>query len=171
MDSRVALDTAEIRSLVAALSGAVDAPSDEGTLALVRIYFYISNPWVVPTIGRELDADGDSVASRWKNFHFDEIADGDQFFLGCVKGMSNRYVDYHPDPRDCHAVAEAECAKLDAFLTRNESLLKGLAGRTESILVTTPLAYWQRAHLPSGATLRISPEQQNPLAVVDWWKW
>jgi hypothetical protein len=172
MQTRVALDTGEVRTLVATLSAAdAPAPTDREALALVRIYFYVANPLILPTISAELEAGGDFLPVTWRNFQLDEVTREDQFFAGCVKGMANRYLDRHPDPRDCHAVAEAECAKVDVFLTRNGALLKALGGQTESIVVTTPSAYWKKVQPPRGQPPRIDPASHNPLAAVDWWKW
>lgn len=171
MDSRVALDTDALRKVVASLSNAAaSAPDDDETLALVRIYFYITNPLVVPTVSEEIEAAADAVAVRWRDFQFTEVS-RDDYFRGCVKGKTETYLGYHPDPRDCHAVAEAECAKVEAFLTTNNTLLKGLGGRSETISVRSPVEYWRRVQPPRGASPRIVPASANPLGCVNWWRW
>jgi hypothetical protein len=171
MDSRVALDTAALRRLVGTLTHAPATAPDEQTLALVRIYLYIANPLVVPTVSDEIEASGDAVAVSWRNFHFDEVTRADESLPGCAKGKTETYLGYHPDPRDCHVVAEAECAKAETFLTVSKELLTGLAGMTEAITVTTPSEFWHKAQVPRGIPPRITPAPDHPLGSVAWWRW
>ena len=113
MASRVALDGDVLALLVSALTWRGGPALDTEAVAAVRVYFYVTNPLVTPTVAGEV-AQANELSSKWKNYHFEEIAAPDDFYRGCVKGMAERYVDYHPDPRDCRVVAEAECAKVEA---------------------------------------------------------
>jgi hypothetical protein len=172
MDNRVALDTGVLRRLVTALT--TDTPQrepDTESVALVRIFFYDAVPLVVPTVSTELDRPQDSVGSRWRDYHFEELPDIDEEFLGCAKGRSETYLDYHPDPRDCRVVAEAECAKVSAFLTEKQELLEGLGTRVQSIAIQKPSEYWATLGTAPGTPPTNEPVEGNPLAGVQWWRW
>jgi len=171
MDSRVALDVDVVRLLVDGLNWR-DGPAPEAeTVAVVRVYFYITNPLLTPTVAAEVQQENERRLSHWKSYHFEEIAAPDDFYRGCVKGMAERYVDYHPDPRDCRVVAEAECAKVEALLTLDAELVRGLSGRSEVISVVSPSEYWRTVNLPHGATPRTTPTEGNPLLNANWWHW
>ena len=171
MDTRVALDLDVFSRLVRALSWAGGADPDAESVAATRIYFYLTKPLLTPTVVGEIEQRNDPLEIVWRNHHFGEIAEPDDFYRGCVKGMSERYVDYHPDPRDCHLVAEAECAKVEALLTLNRELIRGMHGRAEVIGIMQPSAYWQRMQLTRGAPRRIEPSPESPLAGAQWWRW
>lgn len=171
MESRIALDTPALRRLIAALTTAPAAAPDDETVALVRIYLYVTAPVVLPSVSEELGQTGDVAAGSWRHLQFSEAARYDDYFHGCVKGKTETYLGYHPDPRDCHVVAEAECAKLEAFLTTSDELLNGLGGRTETILVTRPSHFWRNSKPVPGATPRVLPAPDSLLALVDWWRW
>ena len=99
---------------------------------------------MLPLIAQEIDAEGNEYERRWRDAAFEEI-EADEFLTGCATGMAKRYLDYHPDPRDCRLVAEAECAKLDVVVTLNEELIHGLGRRAEKIVIETPSAALKRA--------------------------
>ena len=92
---------------------------------------------VLPVIADEIETDGDDVERRWRDASFMEIP-ADEFLKGCATGIAKRYLDYHPDPRDCRVVAEAECAKMAALVTLNPNLISGLASRAENIRIEKP---------------------------------
>ena len=171
MDSRVALDVDVFRLLVNALNWRGGPKPDGESVSAVRIYFYITNPLLTPTVAAELEQANEPPLSNWKNYHFEEIAAQDDFYRGCVKGMAERYVDYHPDPRDCRVVAEAECAKVEALLTLNVELVRGLSGRSEVINVISPSEYWQAAQVLHGTRARTTPAEGSPLVGAGWWRW
>lgn len=171
MDSRVALDLDVFGRLMRALNWTGGPEPDGESVAAVRIYLYVTNPLITPTVAGEIQERNDPLEIVWRNYQFSEISDPDEFYRGCVKGMSQRYVDYHPDPRDCRLVAEAECAKLEALLTLRPDLMKGMRGRAEAIGVMTPSEYWERAQVPRGAVPRIQPRSENPLTSAAWWRW
>jgi hypothetical protein len=168
-ENRVALDTPALRRLVDALTTQKAGVPDDETIALVRIHLYVTSALVVPTVSDELEEEG--AAGTWRNLHFHETARQDDYFHGCVKGRTETYLGYHPDPRDCHVVAEAECAKAEAFITTAGDLLTGLAGKTESIAVMSPTQYWRKVKPAPGTAPRIEPNPESPLARVTWWKW
>jgi hypothetical protein len=169
--SPVALDVDVVRLLVSALDWKAATGPDAESTAAARIYFYLTNPLVTPTVAAEIGEADDPALTDWKTCRFDEIADPDDFFRGCVKGMADRYLDYHPDPRDCRVVAEAECAKAEAFLSLDAELVRGLSGRSEAIHVLSPTQYWRRAHVAPGAPPRIHPAESSPLYTAAWWRW
>jgi hypothetical protein len=171
MESRVALDVDVLRVLVNALNWRGGPEPDAESVAAARIYFYITNPLITPTVAAEVEQANELLLSNWKNYHFEEFAAPDDFYRGCVKGMAERYIDYHPDPRDCRIVAEAECARVEALLTLNADLIRGLSGRSEVISVIRPSGYWKRARVSAGSAGRIAPPAGNPLAGTDWWRW
>lgn len=171
MDRRVALDVDVVRLLVDGLIWRGGPAPEPEAVAVVRVYFYITNPLVTPTVAAEVEQQNERRLSNWKSYHFEEIAAPEDFYRGCVKGMAERYIDYHPDPRDCRVVAEAECAKVEALLTLNADLLRGLSGRTEVISVVRPSEYWQAAQVPRATSPRTPPAPGNPLLGADWWRW
>jgi hypothetical protein len=93
--------------------------------------------WVVPAVAEEIETDGDETERRWREARFQELV-ADEFLRGCAAGMARRYLDYHPDPRDCRVVAEAECAKMDFLMTLNDALIRGLSGRAENLRIEKP---------------------------------
>jgi len=172
MDTRVALDTSALRRLVAALT--TDNPEtepDAESLALVRIFYYDTVPVVVPTVSAEIDARQDTVQGKWRDYHFGEVPDIGETFLGCAKGIAETYLDYHPDPRDCRVVAEAECAKVVVFLTLKREVLERLRTRVQSIAIEAPSAYWAKLKIPLGTPPNNPPAPGTPLAGVQWWRW
>jgi len=171
MDSRVALDADVLMRLVDALSWQRDSAPDAESVAGVQIYFYITNPLITPTVVEELEQASEPALFNWRNCQFEEIAQEDAFYGGCVKGMADRYLDYHPDPRDCRVVAEAECAKVEALLTLNADLIRGLSGRSEAINVMRPSEYWKGARVPHGTVPPRMPLKGSPLLRADWWRW
>ena len=171
MDTRVALDLDVFSRVLSALSWNGGPHPDPESVAAVRIYFYLANPLITPTVAGEIEQRNVTAEIVWRNYHFAEIVDPDDFYRGCVKGMSQRYVDYHPDPRDCRVVAEAECAKVEALLTLNAELMRGIRGRAEALEVMRPSEYWAREQVQRGAPLRIEPRAENPLARAAWWRW
>lgn len=171
MHSTVALDVDVVRLLVDALNWTGGPEPDAESIAVVRIYFYVTNPLVTPTVAAEVEEEAGGNMPAWKHYRFDEIPRPDDFFRGCVKGMADRYLDYHPDPRDCRVVAEAECAKAKAFLSLDADLVRGLGGRSEAITVISPSKYWRRAHVAHGTSPRIHPPDGSPVAGAPWWRW
>jgi len=171
MDSRVALDADVLRLLVTVLNWHGGPEPDAEPVSAVRIYFYITNPLITPTVAEELEQASEPALSNWRNCQFEEIAHQDDFYGGCVKGMADRYLDYHPDPRDCRVVAEAECAKVEALLTLNADLIRGLSGRSEAINVMRPSEYWKGARVPHGTVPPRMPLKGSPLLRADWWRW
>jgi hypothetical protein len=113
--------------------------------------------WVVPTVNEEIARDGSPEEQSWRDVAIGEIHDDSDTYHGCVTTKTYRYMDYHADPRECRVVVEAECAKLDAFLTLNEDLTKALADRVEQIDITSPSAYWASVNVPRGAEPRWTP--------------
>ena len=89
---------------------------------------------VLPLVAEELESEIDDYARRWREAAFEEIV-ADDFLKGCAAGIAKRYLDYHPDPRDCRLVAEAECAKVDLLVTLNGDLINGLAQRAENVRI------------------------------------
>ena len=171
MKSAVALDIEVLRLLVSTLSGSGETPPNEEAVSAVRIYVYLTNPLVTPTVVEEIEQSTAPGLSAWKGYNFEEVAGQDDFYRGCVKGMAERYLDYHPDPRDCRVVAEAECAKVKALLSLNAELVRGLSGRSEAINVLSPSKYWRAARVPHGAHPRLPVAEASPLATADWWRW
>ena len=152
MHSQVALDSDVFRSLVAALNWAGGPEPEAEAVAAVRVYFYLTNPLIPPTVAADIEQAKEPLLSNWKNYQLDEITEPDDFYRGCVKGMANRYLDYYPDPRDCHVVAEVECAKVGALLTLNAALVRGLGGMSEIITIAHPVQYWRDAQVSQGNT-------------------
>jgi hypothetical protein len=171
MNSRVAFDSDAFHRLVDALNWRGGLEPDEESVAGVRIYFYITDPLITPTVAAEVEEEIHGLRAIWKKYHVRQIESADDFYRGCVKGMAERYLDYHPDPRDCHVVAEAECAKVEALVTLSDDLLRGLGGRSEVISVVRPSEYWHNARVPHGAHPRIEPAPVGPVVEASWWRW
>lgn len=171
MHSTVALDFDVVRLLVSALNWQRAAEPDAESIAALRIYLYLTSPMITPTIASEIEQAAEPGLANWRNYQLEEVSHSDDFFRGCVKGMADRYLDYHPDPRDCRVVAEAECAKAKTFLSVNPELVRGLSGRSEAINVLSPSKYWRRAHVAHGAPTRVQPAAGSPLTDAGWWRW
>lgn len=93
--------------------------------------------WVLPAVLEQLSAEGGEWPQLWRELPLREQP-LDDFLKGCATGMARRYLDYHPDPRDCRLVAEAECAKMDALLTLSKELISGMGRRAENIRIQEP---------------------------------
>jgi hypothetical protein len=119
-------------------------PLDPDSQVISRLFQRVSAVCILPVIVRDLEVNGDEHERKWRDAGIEEIR-ADEFLTGCATGMSKRYLDYHPDPRDCRLVAEAECAKLDALVTLNQELIRGLARRVENIRIETPSEALKRA--------------------------
>lgn len=171
MESRVAFDTNVFRRFARALRWDGGTAPDAESVAAVRIYYYLTTPVITPTVSAEIEerSDGADIAAR--SSHVEEVSSLDDFYRGCVKGISQRYVDYHSDPRDCRVVAEAECARVGALLTLNDELTHALAGRVEIITITTPIQYWKRAKVPPGCAPRVHLEADHSLYTAPWLRW
>ncbi len=171
MSYRVAFDLDVLKRFLRAAEGDEKYIVEPEGLAAVRIYLYAAKPLIIPSVRDEITASQDPIAARWATYHFDEADEQDDFYVGCVKGRAQRYLDYHPDPRNCQKAAEAECAKADALITLNSEFLKGLGGRTESIALSTPEEYWRSLDVAPGAPPRVHPGDGHPLAAASWWRW
>ena len=110
---------------------------DAEVTGLNELVSQASHVLIVPTIVKELEARGISPSSMSESV-VTIVDDGDEGFLGCAKGRAERYVDRHPDPRDCRVIAEAECAHADIFVTLNTPLIAALDGRTDRITIARP---------------------------------
>jgi hypothetical protein len=128
---KIALDRAVIRAFLRPGGG---GQACEATAELLHLGATLC---VLPIIAEEIEADGEETERHWREARLLEIK-ADAFLSGCAAGMARRYLDYHPDPRDCRLVAEAECAKMDTLVTLADSLISGLANRVENILMEKP---------------------------------
>jgi hypothetical protein len=171
MASRVAVDTDVFGELVKALmwTGGPNPPYE--AIAAVRIYYYLTDISVTPAVSAEMDERGDQSEFNWRSYHFHEVSGKDESYRGCVKGMAQRYMDYHSDPRDCTLVAEVECALVEALLTLNGDLIRTLGTQAEKVRILRPSEYWAQAAVGRGATPRITPRDDNPLSAATWWRW
>jgi hypothetical protein len=93
---------------------------------------------IVPTVRQELQEQGELTQMFNVDRRFTLVIQ-DDYFQGCAKGRTERYVEMYADPRDCRAVAEAECAHAEVFLTLNDRVIKGLGGRTDGIAIERPI--------------------------------
>ena len=128
---RVALDRDVVKL---ALHSHDSDPASADVAELVRRAATIC---VLPSVVEELTSELDDSRRRWRDAGFEEVR-ADEFFKGCAAGIARRYLDYHPDPRHCRLVAEAECAKADLLVTLNADLINGLARRAEKVRISTP---------------------------------
>jgi hypothetical protein len=168
MDRRFAFDRDVLQAYTLAAGG--DGSQPEGVAAL-RLSMYAGVACIVPSVKREIDEEGSQQERDWRAHGFVEITDTNDTYHGCVTTMTYRYMDYHSDPRDCRVVVEAECAKLDAFLTLNEELVKALADRAEQITIMTPSRYWKKVRVAHGSAPRWTPNETHPLHAQAWWRW
>lgn len=129
--TRIALDRRVVRAFLRPVGGGAAWEAIEELLnAGAALY-------VPPIVVEEIEAEGDEIERRWRDTTLIEIP-SDDFLRGCAAGMARRYLDYHPDPRDCRLVAEAECARMDVLLTLSDDLIAGLGGRAESLRIEKP---------------------------------
>jgi hypothetical protein len=171
MSGRVAVDIDAFGELVKALmwTGGADPPSE--AVAAVRIYYYLTDISVTPTVSAEINERGDRSEINWRSYHFHEVRGKEESYRGCVKGMAQRYMDYHSDPRDCTLVAEVECALVEALLTLNDDLIRTLGTQAEKVHILRPSQYWAQAAVGRDATPRITPPDDSPLSDATWWRW
>lgn len=131
MPLKLALDRTVLRAFLRPLGG---AQAWEFTAELQQAGATLH---VLPSVAEELDADGKEWRQLWRQAGVVEVL-VDEFLQGCATGLTQRYLDYHPDPRNCRVAAEAECAALDILLTIDAEFIEGLAGRVEKIRIATP---------------------------------
>ena len=167
-DPRIAFDRTVLRRFLKANSGS--AVVDAEALAAVRIVFYLGNPYIPPSVAKEVDANGTPEEVTWTNFHFEEIS-RTEFYDGCVAQTAREYLNSHPDPGDCHLVAEVECAHLNVLLTLKRDLIERLGPKAQKIKVLTPSDYWKHAKVAPGAPPQTEPAEGHPLRDQDWWRW
>jgi hypothetical protein len=94
---------------------------------------------IVPTVRQELQERGELTQVVNADRRFTLVDHDDDYFQGCAKGRAERYIEMHPDPRECRAVAEAECGHAEIFLTLNDRVIRGLGGRTDGIAIEKPV--------------------------------
>lgn len=116
---------------------------DPEVAALNEVVSRASQVLIVPTVLKELETRSISARAVSALPSVTVVDDGQEMVRGCAKGRAERYVDVHPDPRDCRAVAEAECAHADVFVTLNDPLIAALAGRTDRVAIARPSATLQ----------------------------
>jgi hypothetical protein len=143
-------------------------------LAAMRLFLYGAQLVIVPKVMKEAEDIGHSPKRKhhleWIWVHFAQVlptAVDEQE----VSAREAGYLALHAKEKDCRAVAEAESAELERFLTFDKKLLKHLAGNTERILVQTPSQCWADLAIPTGTPPKWEPAPTNPLAEVDWWRW
>ena len=151
VDRRFAFDLDVLQRLMATVdAGAVPIDGEEETLAAVRLLVYADTAALLPEVEAELVEFANLAQVEF--LPLERIAP-DDFFRGCAKAKADAYLQFHPDPRDCHLVGEAECAQLDALVTLKTDLLNGLRQRAE-VSILTPAAYWESLALPIGADVK-----------------
>lgn len=133
MSLKLALDRSVLRAFLRPVGG---GPAWEATVELLELGATLH---VMPCIAEDLHVEGDEIQRRWREARLVEVH-ADDFLRGCAAGIAQRYLDYHPDPRDCRLVAEAECASMDVVVTLSDDLISGLGNRVESIRIEKP---WQ----------------------------
>jgi hypothetical protein len=143
-------------------------------VAVYRLFLYGPKLVIVPSVLAEAQKIP-ATATRdehvqWIYYHFREVLPEwlDQ------SDVTKRQVCYsalHPKAMDCKAVAEAESAGINRFITFDGRLRKRLAGKTEKILIQTPTECWAELAVPKGAQPNVLPAPEHPLANVSWWRW
>ena len=93
---------------------------------------------ITPVVVHDLNESGEPSRVSDADRRFVIVGQDDDYFHGCAKARAERYIEMHPDPRDCRAIAEAECADADIFVTLNHEVVAGLADRTEKISIAKP---------------------------------
>jgi hypothetical protein len=131
MPLKLALDRSVLRAFLRPVGG---GQAWESTVDLQQAGAVLH---VLPSVAEEMKADGDEWRQLWRDAGLTEVP-ADDFLLGCATGLAQRYLDYHPDPRNCRVAAEAECANLDIVLTLDPDFINGLEGRVEKIRIATP---------------------------------
>jgi len=129
--TKIALDTDVLRACLQPVEGV------STHLAVTELVELGATLWVLPAVLETISEEGNDWRGRWRELPLYEQP-LDAFLNGCAAGIARRYLDYHPDPRDCRVVAEAECAKMDAFVTLSKDLISGLGRRVENIRIEEP---------------------------------
>ena len=109
--------------------------SGSGTDTYDELFRRVERPSVMPLVREELGASAEAGGHAWSDV--DEIVP-DDFFKGCATGLANRYLDIHPDPRDCRLVAEAECAKVEILVLLKEDVIRALSPHVDHVALLRP---------------------------------
>jgi hypothetical protein len=128
---KVALDLLALRAFLLRVGSADDWEPTAELLQLGAILY------VPPIVAEELASGVGNIERQWRKAPLHEIQ-ADDFLKGCATGIARRYLDYHPDPRDCRLVAEAECANMDSLVTLSNDLISGLGRRAEKVRIEKP---------------------------------
>lgn len=177
MKKTIAIDSNALTYFIGAIESAYDPSLDTPNLAaqkvaMLRIYFYRGEPfYIVPTVEQEykrITEDGK------RNIHgdvhsillLDFIWDIDENEI--IK-RANSYSNFHPDPKDCRIVAEAELGGIEVLLSFDRQFINRLRHNTVSIVLMQPSDYWNILNIAPGTRPILSPHKSNPLSHKTWW--
>src|SRR5512138_2716908 len=99
MPLKLALDRSVLRAFLRPVGG---GQAWESTVGLQQAGAVLH---VLPSVAEEMKADGDEWGPLWRDAGLIEVP-ADDFLQGCATGLAQRYLDYHPDPRNCRVAAE-----------------------------------------------------------------
>lgn len=149
----ISFDSNVLTYFLQANSGTYDPASDDNAslaverVAAYRLFLYGPTLTIVPSVLQEAQAIPDPVTReehvRWIYYQLNEVlpANLDE---NDVLVRQRRYQALHPTGRlDCRAVAEAESAGLERFITFDSRLRRRLAGKTKRIIVQCPTECWR----------------------------
>ena len=173
----VAIDSNALTYLAEAMEPGFDPNSDLPSLAkeriaMIRTYLYAGQPfYVLP----EVESEYKMISNKdWRDTH-EELVGVLLFEVDWqldnkkVNARKKLFLKSHPKDSDCQALAEAEVAKMDIFLTRDDTFINRLSGQTE-VRMLHPSAFWEEYNFSPKSKPKISPRPTNPLSYESWWK-
>lgn len=145
----------------------------EEKVSLLRTFFYVDiNYWVMPAVQAEYnkikDINNKYLHDQTTGILLGEWQNENEIAIGKLKLI---YLQFHKHDNDCRIAAEANMAKMDYLLTREDSFIKHLNTRTGKLTIIKPSDLWKELAISKGAKTKLAPHSTNPLYKKNWWKW
>ncbi len=178
MKSLVCIDSNAVTYLVDAIMNGGQPIGDVASekISLLRTYLYRDDTLhISPTVKEEYE----KIKNEIKRKNHQGIAD---ILLSdvsppdssLVESRASEYSIHHKgvkNKKDCKILAEAELSGCNILLTYDQTLLKNLRSKTQTLKLCEPSKYWNSIGINKGAKPVRSPHDTNPLACQTWWKW
>jgi hypothetical protein len=184
MDKKVGIDSNALTYLIQATEPEYNPSNDEivnaeEKIAMVRLFFYIENPFFVPpTVKEEYQKinnpgwriEHDDICSHMlldPKWELDESV---------VKIKEDFFYPFHKKKNDCRILAECDVGDkrwgpLDILVSADGDFVNRLAIKTKYVCLMKPSEYWESLKIPTGTKPIRSPRYDNPLFREIWHIW
>jgi predicted nucleic acid-binding protein len=174
---RVAIDSNALTYLLEAMEPGYDPVADDSALArerlaMIRSYLYAEQYfYVLP----EVETEYRKIRHEdWRKAHESLVGTllMEVFWVLDFSAVAHRkelFLKYHSKISDCQLIAEAEVARMDVFLTKDDDLTRRLSTLTK-VHIVTPSLFWDEFKVAPGSTPKILPHPTNPLCCHVWWR-